>query len=110
MRLPGQAPEQLLELMTFRRSDGNEASLGELPIEQVLRSGETMRAEEVVLSVPDRRSVRVLVNAAPVRAEGDLVGGGDVGRVFFCYRQLQGSTLQRCLSVGAAYGRGDGGE
>ena len=74
LRLPGQPAEQLLEVMTFRRSDGSEVSFSRLPIEQVVRSGETMRAEEVVLSVPDGRSVRVLVNATPIRTDGDAIG------------------------------------
>ena len=75
LRLPGRPAEQLLEVMTVRRADGTEVSLSRLPvIEQALRSGETMRAEEMVLSVPDGRSVRVLVNATPIRAEGDAIG------------------------------------
>jgi len=74
LRMPGQPAEQLLEVMSFRRSDGSEVSLSRLPIEQVVRSGETMRAEEVVLSVPDGRSVRVPVNATPIRTEGDAIG------------------------------------
>ena len=74
LRLPGQPPEQLLEVMSFRRADGSEISLNELPVEQVARSGETLRAEEVVLSVPDGRSVRVLVNATPIRADDGAVG------------------------------------
>ena len=48
-------------------------SLGEFSIEQLIRSGETMRAEEVTLSVPDGRSVRTLVNATPIRADGGAV-------------------------------------
>ena len=74
LRTPGHPHEQLLEVMSIRRADGSEMSLGELPIEQVLRSSETMRAEEVVLSVPDGRSIRVLVNATPIRSDGDAVG------------------------------------
>ncbi len=75
LRTPGQPAEQLLEVMTFRRADGSEVSLGEFSIEQLLQSGETMRSEEVVLSVPDGRSVRALVNATPIRAgEGDAIG------------------------------------
>ena len=74
LRMPGRPPEQLLEVMSFRRADGSEVSLNELSIEQLLQSGETMRAEEVVLSVPDGRSVRTLVNATPIRAEGGAVG------------------------------------
>ena len=73
LRLPGRAAEDLLEVISFRRADGREVSLGELPLAQQLGSGETLRAEEVVLSVPDGRSVRTLVNATPIRAEGEAV-------------------------------------
>ena len=74
LRLPGRPAEQLLEVMTLRRADGSEVSLSEFPIEQHLRSGETIRAEEMLLSVPDGRSVRVLINVTPIRAEGDAIG------------------------------------
>ena len=74
MRMPGQPPEQLLEVISFRRSDGSEVSLSEFSVKQLLQSGETMRSEEMVLSVPDGRSVRTLVNATPIRSEGDAIG------------------------------------
>ena len=74
LRIPGQPAEQLLEVMSFRRADGREVSLGEFPIAQHLSSGETVRAEEVVLSVPDGRSVRTLVNATPIAAESGGIG------------------------------------
>ena len=74
LRLPGRPPEQLLEVVSFRRGDGREVSLSEFPIAQHLNTGETVRAEEVVLSVPDGRSVRVLVNATPIRTEGGAIG------------------------------------
>ena len=45
---PGQSAEQLLGVITCRRA-------------------ETVRAEEVVLSVPDGRSVTTLINATPIR-------------------------------------------
>ena len=48
-------------------------NLSELSIQRPLQSGETVRAEEVVLSVPDGRSVRTLINAAPVRGEGGAI-------------------------------------
>ena len=73
LRTPGHPPEQLLEVISFRRADGRKVSLSEVSIKELLHSGETMRAEEVVLSMPDGRSVRTLVNAAPVRAEGGAV-------------------------------------
>ena len=67
---PGRPPEQLLEVLSLRRADGREVNLSEFPIAQHLNSGETVRAEEVVISVPDGRSVRTLVNATPIPAEG----------------------------------------
>ena len=70
LRMPGQPHEHLLELMSFRRTDGSEVSLREFPVAELLMSGETMRAEEVTLSVPDGRSVRALINATPIRADG----------------------------------------
>ena len=73
LRTPGYPPEQLLDIIAFRRADGREVSLSELPIAEQLATGETVRAEEVVLSVPDGRSVRTLVNAAPVRTEGGAI-------------------------------------
>ena len=74
LRMPGRPPEQLLEVMSFRRGDGREVSLSEFPIAQQLNSGETLRTEEMVLSVPDGRSVRTLINATPIPAEGDAIG------------------------------------
>ncbi len=74
LRMPDHSHEHLLEVMSFRRSDGSEVNLGEFPIEQLIHSGETMRAEEVVLSVPDGRTVRALVNATPIRTEDGTIG------------------------------------
>lgn len=36
------------------------------PLTQMLRDATTVRAEEIVLSVPDGRSVRMLVNVIPI--------------------------------------------
>ena len=73
LRDPGQAPEDLLESVTVRRADGSEVSLEEFPLARVLSSSETVRAEEIVLRVPDGRSVRVLLNATPVRSHEGAV-------------------------------------
>ena len=70
LREPDQSPEQLLEVMTVQRADGREVSLLELPLAQALNTGETVRAEEIVLRVPDGRSVTTLINATPIRPEG----------------------------------------
>ncbi len=71
---PGHPPEQLLEVVTVRYGSGREVSLEELPLSGRLGHAETMRAEEVELSVPDGRSVRALLNVTPIRSEeGEIV-------------------------------------
>ena len=69
LRTADQPPEQLLEVLTVLRADGREVSLLELPLAQALNTGETVRAEEIVLRVPDGRSVTALLNATPIRSE-----------------------------------------
>ena len=66
---PGGSAEQLLEVLTFRRADGREVSLQEFPLAQGLMTGETVRAEEIVLKAPDGRSVTTLVNSTPIFSE-----------------------------------------
>ena len=71
VRLPDRPPEDLLQVLTVRRFEGQAVSLADFPLAQVLSRGETVRAEEMVLSVPDGRSITVLVNATPLRSEDD---------------------------------------
>ena len=66
---PGGSAEQLLEVLTFRRFDGREISLVEFPLAQGLRTGETVRAEEIVLQAPGGQSVTTLINATPIFSE-----------------------------------------
>ena len=68
-----QTPEMLLDVITCRRADGREVSLREFPLAELLSVGETLRAEEIVLRVPDGRRVTVLLNATPIRSEQDVV-------------------------------------
>ena len=68
-----QAPEQVLEELTFRRADGREVSLREFPMAELLSVGETVRAEEIVLKVPDGRSVTALLNATPILSDQSTV-------------------------------------
>ena len=74
LRTPGHPTEQLVEVVVCRRADGREWSLAEIPLAIQFASPETVRAEEVVLSVPDGRSVRALVNVTPVPAGDDGPG------------------------------------
>ena len=70
---PNRTAEQLLDVLTVRRADGSEISLFEFPLAETLSMTETVRAEEIVLEVPDGRSVSVLVNVTPIRSEvGDV--------------------------------------
>ena len=71
--MPGGSAEQLLEVLTFRRADGREVSLEEFPLVQGLSTGETVRAEEIVIQSPDGRSVTTLVNATPILSEEGVV-------------------------------------
>ena len=63
---PGQSPEQLLDVITCRRADGSEIALDQFPLAEELTNATKVRAEEIVLSVPDGRSVSTLVNATPI--------------------------------------------
>ena len=69
LRNPDQTPEMLLDVLTCQRADGSEVSLTEMPLAEALRAGETVRAEEIVLRVPDGRSVSALLNATPIHSE-----------------------------------------
>ena len=66
---PGGTAEQLLEVLTYWRADGREVSLEEFPLAQGPMTGETVRAEEMVLRSPDGRSVTALINATPILSE-----------------------------------------
>ncbi|MCY4438154.1 MAG: ATP-binding protein [Chloroflexi bacterium] len=73
LRGPEQSLEQLLEEVSFRRADGREVSLREFPLAELLSVGETLRAEEIVLEVPDGRRATALLNVTPVLSDGDAV-------------------------------------
>ena len=73
LRTPGQPPEHLLTVVTCRFPDGREIALDELPLAEVLREATPRRGEEVVLSVPDGRSLTTLVNAAPIHSRDGAV-------------------------------------
>ena len=65
----GHPPDELLQTVTCRFSDGREIAFDQLSLAQTLGNATTIRAEEVVLSVPDGRSVTVLLNATRIHSE-----------------------------------------
>ena len=74
LRMPGYPLEHLLKTMTIRRADGREYTLAEVPVGGKLKDGETERAEEIVYSVPDGRSLTALVNGTPIRSQdGEII-------------------------------------
>ena len=66
---PDRPVEELLGIVTVRRADDREVSLEEFSMAQALSAGETVRVEEIVMQVPDGRSVTTLMNATPIRSE-----------------------------------------
>lgn len=66
---PGSPPEALVEQVTLKRADGREIALDQLPLSKALVHAENVRAEEIVLSVPDGRSVTTLINCTPIHSE-----------------------------------------
>ena len=69
LREPGRPAEELLRVLTFRRADGRETALDRIALPGALSGAETVRAEEIVLTTPDGRSVTTLVNATPIQSE-----------------------------------------
>ena len=73
LRLPGRTAEDLLGVLTCRFADGREIALDQFPLASALSGAETVRAEEIVLSTQDGRSVTTLINATPIHAEDGAV-------------------------------------
>ena len=73
LQMPGGSTMELLESVTCRLGDGREIALKAFPLAHELSSAETLRAEEIELSVPDGRSVKTLVNVTPIHeADGSV--------------------------------------
>ena len=65
---PGQTIDDLLDIFIYRRGDGSEFSLEETPLVRYLANADKVRAEEIVLTVPDGRKVTLLINATPINS------------------------------------------
>ncbi|MCE2457059.1 MAG: PAS domain-containing protein [Dehalococcoidia bacterium] len=66
---PEFTPEEVLRILTIRRAGSEDDAFKELPLTTMLRDAEMVRAEEIVISVPDGESVTTLVNATPIRSQ-----------------------------------------
>ena len=69
LRQPDQSMEELINVLTYKRADGREFSVNDLSVAELLRSGETVRAEEIVMRAPNGSSVTAILNATPIRLE-----------------------------------------
>ncbi len=65
--------DEILRALTVQRADGREVSMQKLPLIETLSAGEIVRAEEIVVSVPDGRSLTAIVNATPIRSDDGSV-------------------------------------
>ena len=73
-RAPGRSQADILSTLTFRRPDGREIPLDQMPTQRALKSGETVRAEEIIVQLPDGLAITTVVNAAPIFSDvGEIV-------------------------------------
>ena len=75
--------EEMLPLVSFRRFDGREIPAAEWPMVRIYQFGETIRAEEIIIQMPDGRPVPVLVNAAPIYSEQ-----GEITQALFALQDM----------------------
>ncbi len=73
LRSPGASDEQLMRAVTCHFADGREIALDRFPLGSVLSDAQTVRAEEIVLSTPEGRSVTTLVNVTPIHSSDGAV-------------------------------------
>jgi len=73
LRSPEQTPEELLQVLSYRRGDGRQLSVAEYPLTRSLTTGETVQSEEIVLQSPDGRQVSTIINATPIHSGDDRV-------------------------------------
>ena len=73
LRIPGRPLEELMGVVICRFAERRDVALQDCPITRALTLAETMRNEELVLSVPDGRSVKTLTNITPISAEDGSV-------------------------------------
>ena len=69
LETPGVSIVDLLDVINVKRADGREIELEEYTLVRLLREATTVRAEEIVLEVPDGRKVTTLINATPIVSE-----------------------------------------
>ena len=73
--MPSHGLNDLLSVMTVRRPNGQDIPPEELSIKWTALTGQTVRAEEVAIHLPDGKVIPALHSTAPIRKEdGEIVG------------------------------------
>ena len=69
--VPGQEADiaRRVSQLTFSRMDATDVPRSELPIARAMATGETVRAEELVIGLPEGGEVTTLMNATPIVTE-----------------------------------------
>ena len=70
---PGKPMTDVLRASTIHRSDGHILGNEDVPLAEVMSSGEVVRVEEIVIQGPNGRNVSALMNATPIQAEDGRV-------------------------------------
>ena len=74
LNIEGRSIVELLDAVTVRRADGREIAPGEYhALVKILHESITVRAEEIILEIPDGRKVTTLINATPIVSDQDEV-------------------------------------
>ncbi len=74
MEVADEEIENIYASLTFCRPDGREISFVDLPGTRTLQTGETVRADEVVVHLPSGKIISTLINCAPLfSASGEMV-------------------------------------
>ena len=70
---PGHSLEEIVSTLTLRSPDGREMPRGNTPAARAIRGAETVRAEEIIIHLPDGQAITTVVNAAPIFSdEGEV--------------------------------------
>ena len=68
-QMPGRSIVDLAGVINVKRADGREIEMEKYTLVRALREATPVRAEEIVLEVPDGRRVTTLINATPIVSE-----------------------------------------
>jgi len=66
-------PDAAVKAMSIRRLDGSEVSMAEGLVAPIVRTGRTVRAQELFINFPNGRTMHILANAAPLYSDDGQV-------------------------------------